>query len=87
MQRRQYSTVVKIAIGVEVFKLVWVKAHKRLRFGKSLFGFLHDTTYLSQQFLLVLNYGAFPDKGVLFVTDSILVPSMSCTYRDMRPSS
>lgn len=59
---------------MEVFKLVWVKAHKRLRFGRSLFGFLHDTTYLSQQFLLVLNYGAFPDKGVLFVTDSILVP-------------
>lgn len=73
---------------MEIFKLVWVKAYKRLRFGKSLFGFLHDTTYLSQQFLLVLNYGAFPDKGVLFVTDySILVPSMSCTYRDMSPSS
>jgi|GEM_PF-3581663 len=34
MKRRQYSTVVKISIGVEVFRLVWVKAHKRLRFGK-----------------------------------------------------
>ncbi len=34
MKRRQYSTVVKIYIGVEVFRLVWVKAYKRLRFGK-----------------------------------------------------
>ena len=34
MKRRQYSTVVKISIRVEVFRLVWVKAYKRLRFGK-----------------------------------------------------
>ena len=34
MKRRQYSTVVKISIGVEVFRLVWVKAYKRLHFGK-----------------------------------------------------
>ena len=34
MKRRQYSTVVKISIGGEVFRLVWVKAYKRLRFGK-----------------------------------------------------
>ena len=34
MKRRQYSTLVKISIRVEVFRLVWVKAYKRLRFGK-----------------------------------------------------
>ena len=33
--------------------------------GKCLFGFLQDTIHLGQQFLLVLLYGAFPDKGVL----------------------
>lgn len=66
MKRRQYSTVVKISIGVEVFRLVWVKAYKRLRFGKSLFGFLHDTTYLSQQFLLVLNLTTEPFQTKVF---------------------
>ena len=34
MNKRKNSTVVKISIGVEVFRLVWVKAYKRLRFGK-----------------------------------------------------
>ncbi len=34
MNKRQYSIVVQISIGVEVFRLVWVKAYKRLRFGK-----------------------------------------------------
>ena len=34
MKRRQHFTVVKISIGVEVFRLVWVKAYRRLRFGK-----------------------------------------------------
>lgn len=34
MKRRQHSTVVKISIGGEVLRLVWVKAYKRLRFGK-----------------------------------------------------
>ena len=34
MNKRKNSTVVKISIGVEVFRLVWVKAYRRLRFGK-----------------------------------------------------
>lgn len=34
MNKRKNSTVLKISIGVEVFRLVWVKAYNRLRFGK-----------------------------------------------------
>ena len=34
MNKRKDSTVVKISIGVEVFRLVWVKAYRRLRCGK-----------------------------------------------------
>ncbi len=34
MNKRKYSTVVQISIGVEVFRLVWVKAYTRLRLDK-----------------------------------------------------
>ena len=33
-----------------------------------IFGFLQDAIHLGQQFLLVLLYGAFPDKGVFVCT-------------------
>lgn len=34
MKRRKYPFFAQISIGVEIVRLVWVNAYKRVRFGK-----------------------------------------------------
>ena len=34
MNKRKYSVLVQISIGVEIFRLVWVRSYKRFRLGK-----------------------------------------------------
>ncbi len=34
MQTRKHPIIVRISIGVEIIRIVWVKAYKRIRLGK-----------------------------------------------------